>query len=349
MVSRQPVYLCQAINSKSTLLSSLGVSAQKASSEAANMAASDCLLEYYFEGQGSAAGSVGCCSLQGPDEDLQFLDDLGPKFKTLAEICSPPRPATPQTHPTHTTIIPNVNEVQRVDELSLGAKSLGNHPKSPARIQDVSTGQSSSRVTGSGGAASSRMREQSLFSTSSRARAANVSPVIKATVPPPGQILLLQQQQPVYYTSTSVLQPVQYTVQPQPQVLLAEAPASNLQGMILLNQMFGSTEHIVPGGNTSATWTLTRPRVDRVLGEIQGVGALSRSDAPAVGVGVWRGGRRIKSAGGAETEHRDMETMMGGNIRVGSTGSEEEQVVFTRRTTEMRSESTASAEGSIAH
>lgn len=335
MVPRQPVYLCQAINCNL----SLGVSVQKASSEAANMAAGDCLLEYYFEGQGSAAGSVGCCSLQGPDEDLQFLDDLGPKFKTLAEICTPPRPATPQTHPTHTTIIPKVNEVQRVDELSLGAKPLGNHRKSPAHIQDVSIGQSSSRATGSGGAASSCMREQSLFSTSTRAQPACVSPVIKATVPPPGQILLLQQQQPVYYTSTPALQPVQYAVQPQPQVLLAEAPASNLQGMILLNQTFGSTEHIVPAGKTSAAWTLIRPRVDRVLGEIQGVGVLSKFDALAVGVGVWR----------AEKEHRDMETMLGGNIRVGSTGSEEEQVVFTRRTTEMRSESTASAEGSIAH
>lgn len=312
------------------------------------MAASDGLLGYYFEGRGSVAGSVGCCSLQGADEDLQFLDGLGPKFKTLAEICSPPRPATPQTHPTHTTIIPKVNEVQRVDELSLGAKPLGNH-ESPARIQDVSIGQSSSRVTGSVGAASSSMQERSLFSTSSRARAANVSPVIKATVPPPGQIVLLQQQQPVYYTSAPVLQPVQYAVQPQPQVLLAEAPATNLQGMILLNQTFGSTERIVPGGNTSATWTLTRPRVDRVLGEFQGVGVLSRFDAPAVGVGVWRGGRRIMSAGGAEMEHRNAETMMGGNIRVESTGSEEEQVAFPRRTTEMRSESTASAEGSIAH
>lgn len=76
---------------------------------------------------------------------------------------------------------------------------------------------------------------------------------------------------------------------------------------------------------------------------------LSRFDAPAVGVGVWRGGRRIEAAGGAETEHLNIETMMGGNIRVGSTGSEEEQVVFTRRTTEMRSESTASPEGSIEH
>uniref|UniRef100_A0A3B4F8X0 Si:ch73-74h11.1 n=1 Tax=Pundamilia nyererei TaxID=303518 RepID=A0A3B4F8X0_9CICH len=47
----------------------------------------DSHLEYDFEGQGSSAGSVGCCSLLEDDNDLDFLTELGPKFKTLAEIC----------------------------------------------------------------------------------------------------------------------------------------------------------------------------------------------------------------------------------------------------------------------
>ncbi|KAL0966166.1 hypothetical protein UPYG_G00291820 [Umbra pygmaea] len=47
----------------------------------------DSLLIYDYEGQGSPVGSVGCCSLLGTDDDLEFLNDLGPKFKTLAEIC----------------------------------------------------------------------------------------------------------------------------------------------------------------------------------------------------------------------------------------------------------------------
>ncbi|KAG7214811.1 hypothetical protein INR49_010703, partial [Caranx melampygus] len=47
----------------------------------------DALLIYDYEGQESLAGSVGCCSLLENDNDLAFLDDLGPKFKTLAEIC----------------------------------------------------------------------------------------------------------------------------------------------------------------------------------------------------------------------------------------------------------------------
>ncbi|XP_069813770.1 desmoglein-4-like [Dendropsophus ebraccatus] len=49
--------------------------------------ANDCLLIYDNEGVGSPAGSVGCCSFIADDLDDSFLDTLGPKFKTLAEIC----------------------------------------------------------------------------------------------------------------------------------------------------------------------------------------------------------------------------------------------------------------------
>ncbi|XP_036888353.1 desmoglein-1-like [Sturnira hondurensis] len=46
----------------------------------------DCLLIYDNEGVGSPAGSVGCCSFIGEDLDDTFLDNLGPKFKKLADI-----------------------------------------------------------------------------------------------------------------------------------------------------------------------------------------------------------------------------------------------------------------------
>ncbi|KAG5849882.1 hypothetical protein ANANG_G00076400 [Anguilla anguilla] len=60
---------------------------QKASCVAEGYPLQDSLLMYDCEGNGSVAGSVGCCSLLETDDDLGFLNDLGPKFKTLASIC----------------------------------------------------------------------------------------------------------------------------------------------------------------------------------------------------------------------------------------------------------------------
>ncbi|MEQ2265122.1 hypothetical protein XENORESO_002597 [Xenotaenia resolanae] len=48
--------------------------------------ADDLIHSYDYEGLGSVAGSVGCCSENGDEGNLEFLDTLGPKFKTLAEI-----------------------------------------------------------------------------------------------------------------------------------------------------------------------------------------------------------------------------------------------------------------------
>ncbi|KAM4688641.1 desmocollin-2-like [Discoglossus pictus] len=49
----------------------------------------DYVLPYNYEGKGSLAGSVGCCSeLKGDDERMDFLNQLEPKFRTLAEVCA---------------------------------------------------------------------------------------------------------------------------------------------------------------------------------------------------------------------------------------------------------------------
>ncbi|KAI3374326.1 hypothetical protein L3Q82_006166 [Scortum barcoo] len=50
--------------------------------------ADDIVHSYRFEGVGSAAGSVGCCSDYSDNDNLEFLNTLGPKFKTLAETCT---------------------------------------------------------------------------------------------------------------------------------------------------------------------------------------------------------------------------------------------------------------------
>ncbi|XP_071771059.2 desmocollin 2-like protein isoform X2 [Centroberyx gerrardi] len=49
--------------------------------------ADDIVCVFGYEGEGSAAGSVGCCSDLGDQDNLDFLDSLGSKFKTLANIC----------------------------------------------------------------------------------------------------------------------------------------------------------------------------------------------------------------------------------------------------------------------
>ncbi|XP_023859643.1 desmocollin 2-like protein [Salvelinus sp. IW2-2015] len=49
--------------------------------------ADDLARAYGYEGEGSPAGSVGCCSDFGDQDNLDFLDSLGSKFKTLANIC----------------------------------------------------------------------------------------------------------------------------------------------------------------------------------------------------------------------------------------------------------------------
>ncbi|XP_020848237.1 desmocollin-2-like isoform X1 [Phascolarctos cinereus] len=52
-----------------------------------NTNAQDYVLTYNYEGRGSTAGSVGCCSERHEEEGLEFLDQLEPKFATLAQTC----------------------------------------------------------------------------------------------------------------------------------------------------------------------------------------------------------------------------------------------------------------------
>ncbi|XP_054317336.1 desmocollin-1 [Pongo pygmaeus] len=47
----------------------------------------DYVRSYNYEGKGSLAGSVGCCSDRQEEEGLEFLDHLEPKFRTLAKTC----------------------------------------------------------------------------------------------------------------------------------------------------------------------------------------------------------------------------------------------------------------------
>uniref|UniRef100_A0A2K5D1I3 Desmocollin 3 n=1 Tax=Aotus nancymaae TaxID=37293 RepID=A0A2K5D1I3_AOTNA len=53
-----------------------------------HMPSQDYVLTYNYEGRGSPAGSVGCCSEKQEEDGLEFLNNLEPKFITLAEACT---------------------------------------------------------------------------------------------------------------------------------------------------------------------------------------------------------------------------------------------------------------------
>ncbi|XP_019733900.1 desmoglein-1-like [Hippocampus comes] len=176
-----------------------------------SLAEKDALLKYNFEGQGSSAGSVGCCSLLENDNDLQFLDNLDAKFKALAEVC--------RGRKFGANVIPPPTKVMTGPRPEL--------PKLPPLVPVVD--QTVTQVAKE----NMTWRNQGITA-------------MKAGMENQGQMFLLQQQQPVYYTAAT---PIQYVVQPQVQntMLLAEAPATSLQGVVLAAPAQGM---LVSGGHT---------------------------------------------------------------------------------------------------
>ncbi|XP_054985528.1 desmocollin-2 [Sorex araneus] len=65
----------------------LGEKVQLCDQDASHQLAQDYVLKYSYEGRGSVAGSIGCCSERQEEEGLEFLDHLEPKFRTLAQVC----------------------------------------------------------------------------------------------------------------------------------------------------------------------------------------------------------------------------------------------------------------------
>ncbi|XP_060773614.1 desmoglein-2.1-like [Neoarius graeffei] len=161
------------------------------------------LLPFSLEGQGSPAGSIGCCSILGADNDLEFLNDLGPKFTTLAEICGrgteftmaatslpPPKPIMDHSESvsTHTNIANTVNMATEVAAPSTMHREENVVVKNTHVVSDVQPAQTLIDV--------------------------------------PTQTLMVQQQ------------PMYYMVEPQVSntVLLAERPTVGMtQGMYVLN------------------------------------------------------------------------------------------------------------------
>ncbi|MFT7809624.1 desmoglein-2-like [Arapaima gigas] len=192
---------------------------QKVGSMAGNEAVKGDLLAFSFEGQGSPVGSVGCCSLLETDNDLEFLNNLDPKFRTLAEICRGeelksemfvPPPQRPR--PERTTVKSVVTD---------GAVNVSSLPQSSSHVEKHV------------------VTETSHIGTLSSA-AVSENAVIQ------NQAYLIQQ--PVYYATTPVLQTTQYVMEPQLQntVLVSDLPAvSNMQTMYVVDGVPGPESVVV--------------------------------------------------------------------------------------------------------
>uniref|UniRef100_A0A1A7YXL9 Cadherin domain-containing protein n=1 Tax=Iconisemion striatum TaxID=60296 RepID=A0A1A7YXL9_9TELE len=161
----------------------------------------------YEIASGNEAGSVGCCSILENDYDLAFLDDLGPKFKTLAEICNgetfasnsvtvevsnPPVKAKPPVMPstsTHTHVHTHTETVRERDRVNtLNASKVASESSTIVQEQ---------RVTD---------RSQG-FATLPKVQ-------VQENVVIPNQTLLIQQPT-MYYAATPM-----YVVEPNPQMVL---------------------------------------------------------------------------------------------------------------------------------
>lgn len=177
------------------------------------------MLVYDFEGRGSPTGSVGCCSLLENDNDLSFLNDLGPKFKTLAEICGgsalvtesverrvsipPPRPVSPVRPSTssHTYVHTQSETTRDRDHLNNTFNASNITSGSSTMIQEE------------------RITERSHGLTT-----------VQDKIMVPSQTVLVQQPT-MYYAA----QPM-YVVEPQPQVVLVAGGAQQAVGQVGLSQ-----------------------------------------------------------------------------------------------------------------
>uniref|UniRef100_A0A3Q1ALT4 Cadherin domain-containing protein n=1 Tax=Amphiprion ocellaris TaxID=80972 RepID=A0A3Q1ALT4_AMPOC len=167
----------------------------------------DGLLVYDYEGQGSPAGSVGCCSLLENDNDLSFLNDLGPKFKTLAEIC---QGSTVVTESVDTRVsFPPVRPVSPVRPSTSTHTHVHTHSETIRDRDHVNTVNTSNLASGS----STFIHEERI--TERAQGAASVPTVhVQDNVVIPSQTLLVQQPA-MYYAATPM-----YVVESKPQVML---------------------------------------------------------------------------------------------------------------------------------
>ncbi|KAL1022681.1 hypothetical protein UPYG_G00030960 [Umbra pygmaea] len=242
---------------------------QKARAE--NQVQKDSLLVYDYEGQGSPVGSVGCCSLLEDNGDLQFLNDLGPKFKTLAEVCRgerfqtesfappPPRPVVSMPTAASSVITSVVSNAFSEAQPKAPCPAPIQTPapiKAPAPIQAPAPipAQRPPKVT---------HVEKTVVNGTART---DQSAAVRQERGGGSQTILLQQQ-PVYYSTVQpmmqpMMQPMQYVVEQQ------QVPS--MQGMVMVTGP--PAGGMVMQGQQVLTGTLGRRDGGMVLLERGGAG-----------------------------------------------------------------------------
>lgn len=238
------------------------VFSQKASHPADSLLANDVLLVYEYEGKGSPVGSMGSCSLLEFDHDLQFLDDLDLKFKTLAEVCSPKPLSPPNLHQT----VPVQLKVEQV------ARPSAKEPK-PIHINhggitdSKSTNVRQSSTVNPGLFNTSSIVNPGYFNTSSTGISASSTtaqpglhcPLAMVAMLPAAYQPVLVQEQPFFYSTASI--PMACIIQPQLQctALLEEGPTEgSLSNVGLLNRSPEHIEYVSGGGQAAGVFTFPR-------------------------------------------------------------------------------------------
>ncbi|XP_064189889.1 desmoglein-2.1 [Anguilla rostrata] len=209
---------------------------QKASCVAEGYPLQDSLLMYDCEGNGSVAGSVGCCSLLETDDDLGFLNDLGPKFKTLASICRG-REVVSEAAAAVAVAAPAPAPVA-------AAAAVEQHASSSLAVFSEHSASAANMAAAASSAAATASSEMSMVAESSYA-AARPTVNVQESVMIPNQAYLVQQ--PMYYAAAPMLQPMQYVMEPQVQgmYVMSDAPVAETM-MVQEHRVIGG--HAMHGG-----------------------------------------------------------------------------------------------------
>ncbi|XP_063075438.1 desmoglein-2-like protein [Engraulis encrasicolus] len=233
------------------------------------------MLIYEYEGRESPAGSVGCCSLLEDDNDLAFLNDLGPKFKTLAEICGGGATVIESSSVTVTASPPPPPQPPVTTHVS-------SHVSSHVDISgDIANSISAARAEASSLATSSSVLQESIISSG---RPATTTVHVKENGVVPTQTLLIQQ--PTLYYAAA---PPMYVVDPQPHHTLMVTPAVNVgQNLVMLesnatSQLQGISQGVVGMGNIQGAHGLVLVEgMTSAAGEQQVIGTLGKRQVVTV-------------------------------------------------------------------